>query len=504
MKQKLGLVCTLIHEPELVILDEPTTGVDPVSRRDFWAILSRLLRERHATAIVSTAYMDEASRFHRLSLVYDGREVASGDPERIRERRPGSLVVIETDRQAEAVARLRPRFPQVDPQGATVRLFAEGLLPAEASAAAAAALEGLGATVADAGEADLEDVFVSLLREGAKAPPAAPAPPPAPPARETRAAIEAIDLTRDFGTFRAVDHVSFSVPPGEIFGLLGANGAGKTTVIKMLTGILPPTGGRGQVAGADMRHAMGAIKRRIGYVSQAFSLYQDLSVVENLRLFAAIYGLSRGEARDRESWALDLGGLRGHERDLAGSLPMGLRQRLALGCALVHGPEVLFLDEPTSGVDPIGRRRFWELLFRLSREQRVAILVTTHYMSEAEQCDRLALLFAGRLVADATPKALKREVEETEGLPVEMHVDRPLDALEALAARGFPEAALFGPHVRVLSKDPLGDMERLPRLLGEAGVTVHLAERRSLSMEDVFVHRVRALEMGEGRRGEGA
>jgi ABC-2 type transport system ATP-binding protein len=504
MKQKLGLVCTLIHEPELVILDEPTTGVDPVSRRDFWAILSRLLRERHATAIVSTAYMDEASRFHRLSLVYGGREVASGDPERIRERRPGSLVVIDTARQAEAVARLRPRFAQVDPQGATVRLFAEGLLPAEAGAAVAAALEGLPATVADAGEADLEDVFVSLLREGAPAPPAAPAPPPAPPARETRLAIEAIDLTRDFGGFRAVDHVSFSVPPGEIFGLLGANGAGKTTVIKMLTGILPPTGGRGQVAGHDMRHAAGAIKRRIGYVSQAFSLYQDLSVVENLRLFAAIYGLSRGEARDREAWALDLGGLSGHERDLAGSLPVGLRQRLALGCALVHGPEVLFLDEPTSGVDPIGRRRFWELLFRLSREQRVAILVTTHYMSEAEQCDRLALLFAGRLVADATPKALKREVAETEGLPVEMHVDRPLDALEALALRGFPEAALFGPHVRVLSKDPDGDMARLPRLLAEAGVTVRLAERRSLSMEDVFVHRVRALEIWGGGRGEGA
>jgi ABC-2 type transport system ATP-binding protein len=501
MKQKLGLICTLIHEPELVILDEPTTGVDPVSRRDFWAILSRLLRERHATALVSTAYMDEASRFHRLSLVYDGREVASGDPERIREKRPGSLVVIETERQADAVARLRPRFPQVDPQGATVRLFAEGLLPAQASAAAKEALEGIPATVTDAGEADLEDVFVALLREGA--PPAAPAPPHTPRAREARAAIEAIDLTRDFGAFRAVDHVSFSVPPGEIFGLLGANGAGKTTVIKMLTGILPPTGGRGQVAGHDMRHAAAAIKRRIGYVSQAFSLYQDLTVTENLRLYAAIYGLSRGEARAREAWALDLGGLRGYERDLAGSLPMGLRQRLALGCALVHGPEVLFLDEPTSGVDPIGRRRFWELLFRLSREQRVAILVTTHYMSEAEQCDRLALLFAGRLVADATPKALKREVAETEGLPVEMHVDKPIDALEALAARGFPEAALFGPHVRVLSRDPARDMERLPGLLAEAGVKVHLAERRSLSMEDVFVHRVRALEQVGGGTGEG-
>jgi ABC-2 type transport system ATP-binding protein len=503
MKQKLGLICTLIHEPELVILDEPTTGVDPVSRRDFWAILARLLRERHATALVSTAYMDEASRFHRLSLVYGGRVVASGDPESIRAARPGSLVVIETERQAEAVARLRPRFPQVDPQGACVRLFAEGLDPARARAAALEALAGLAATVLEAGEADLEDVFVSLLREGAQAERTVPASPHAPPLRDVgRAAIEAIDLTRDFGSFRAVDHVSFAVPPGEIFGLLGANGAGKTTVIKMLTGILPPTGGRGQVAGHDMRHAAAAIKRRIGYVSQAFSLYQDLTVVENIRLYAAIYGLSRGEARDREAWVLGMGDLTGHEGDLAGSLPMGLRQRLALACALVHGPEVLFLDEPTAGVDPIGRRRFWELLFRLSREEGVAILVTTHYMSEAEQCDRLALLFAGRLVADATPKTLKREVEETEGVPIEMHVDRPLEALEALAARGHVDAALFGPHVRVLSRDPAADLKRIPAILEEAGVRVHLAESRTLSMEDVFVHRVRALEEKSGGAGE--
>jgi ABC-2 type transport system ATP-binding protein len=181
---------------------------------------------------------------------------------------------------------------------------------------------------------------------------------------------------------------------------------------------------------------------------------------------------------------------------------MGLRQRLALGCALVHGPEVLFLDEPTSGVDPIGRRRFWELLFRLSREQRVAILVTTHYMSEAEQCDRLALLFDGRLVADATPAVLKREVAETDGLPIEMHVDRPIDALEALTARGWPDAALFGPHVRVLSRDAGRDLERLPGVLAEAGVRVRSAGRRELSMEDVFVHRVRALE--ESRAGGGA
>jgi ABC-2 type transport system ATP-binding protein len=233
-------------------------------------------------------------------------------------------------------------------------------------------------------------------------------------------AVEARGLTRNFGAFRAVDALSFEVRHGEIFGLLGANGAGKTTVIKMLTGLLRPSAGSGHVAGVDMRRARRDIRARIGYVSQAFSLYADLTVVENLSLSAGVYGLTTARARQRIAWALDMGGLMGRERDLASNLPMGMRQRLALGCALLHRPQVLFLDEPTSGVDPLGRRRFWNILLHLAREEGVAIIITTHYMSEAERCDRVGLMHAGRLVDAASPADMKRAVAAEVGRPVSL------------------------------------------------------------------------------------
>jgi ABC-2 type transport system ATP-binding protein len=369
MKQKLGLVCTLIHEPELVILDEPTTGVDPISRRDFWAILATLLRERGITALVSTAYLDEASRFDRLALVYGGTVLAAGTP-----------------------AEISALGPSAEPTRA--------------------------------GEPALEAVFVSLLKrrgvEDVSTQHSLVEVPPESAPRRDGVAIEARGLTRNFGAFRAVDDLSFEVRHGEIFGLVGANGAGKTTVIKMLTGILRPTAGAGHVAGVDMRRAERDVRRRIGYVSQAFSLYADLTVAENLSLSAGVYGLSGARARERIAWALAMGGLAGHEHDLASDLPMGVRQRLALGCALLHHPQVLFLDEPTSGVDPLGRRRFWDILLHLAREEGVAIIITTHYMSEAERCDRVGLMHAGRLVDAASPAAMKRAVASELGRAVSL------------------------------------------------------------------------------------
>ncbi len=276
--------------------------------------------------------------------------------------------------------------------------------------------------------------------------------------------------------------------------MLGANGAGKTTVIKMLTGILPPTGGSGQVAGADMQSAGRAIKERIGYMSQAFSLYLDLTVRENIRLYAGIYGLNRHEGAERLAWVLQMAGLSGHERELAGSLPMGLRQRLALGCALVHRPRILFLDEPTSGVDPVGRRRFWEILFRLSREDGVAMLVTTHYMAEAEHCDHLALMFAGRVVADASPAAMKAAVEAEAGHLFELTTDQPAQAVARLAEQGFTQAALFGKRIHILCRQPDQDRQRVEQVLSEAGLELTGFTARALSMEDVFVYRVTSLE----------
>lgn len=498
MKQKLGLVCTLIHEPDLVILDEPTTGVDPVSRRDFWAILARLLRERGTTALVSTAYMDEASRFQRAALIFQGRVLAEGEPDEIADLAEGTMVVVDCEQQAEALHRLRERFPQIEAVGRRLRVWVDRMSGPGAAEPIKTALAGLTITSLQTSEPELEDIFVARLRHEGQSlgelPKLAGG-----VVRGDAVAIEAHALTKAFGSFRAVDEISFSVPRGEIFGLLGANGAGKTTAIKMLTGILKPSAGDGTVAGADMHRAGRLIKQRVGYMSQAFSLYLDLSVTENIRLFAGIYGLDPDTRRERIAWILDLAGLEKHGNERAGSLPMGLRQRLALGCALVHSPQILFLDEPTSGVDPLGRRRFWDILFHLSREQKVTILVTTHYMSEAEHCDHLALMYAGRIVADDTPDNMKRAVSAEAGELLEIHTDRPLEALAFLDEARFPGVALFGKRIHLLAPDLAVAEARIRGLLSAANIAVHDVRSRPLSMEDVFVYRVLELERARGR-----
>ncbi len=500
MKQKLGLVCTLVHEPKLILLDEPTTGVDPVSRRDFWAILADLLQDMGITALVSTAYMDEASRFHNVALMFGGKIIASGEPDDIRRLVPGTVVSLQCTDPVSAMARLKDKFPQIEALGPWLKTFVEEANEQGALRAVREALQGLTITDIYAADPELEDVFIALLRKrqhissGNSAARRA-----APTASRVQGglAIEAMQLPRDFGHFRAVDNVSFSVPQGEIFGLLGANGAGKTTAIKMLTGIIRPTAGAGRVAGADMRVAAQTIKERIGYMSQAFSLYIDLTVIENIKLFAGVYGLSAKETKLRTEWVVGMAGLAGHESDSTASLPMGLRQRLALGCALVHRPHVLFLDEPTSGVDPIGRRQFWDILFSLSREEGVAILVTTHYMSEAEHCDHLALMYAGRIVADASPLTMKRDVEFAAGRLLEITTDSPYPVIRRLKEVGFDTPALFGKRIHLMSRNAEADLERIPRLLAAAGLPDAKVSMRPLSMEDVFVYHVTSLEARE-------
>jgi len=499
MKQKLGLICTLIHEPKLLILDEPTTGVDPVSRRDFWTILSELLHEQQTTALVTTSYMDEASRFHRVSLLYDGQVLAEGDPEQVCASVPGVVVMLKTDQQAEAIDLLRRSFSQVQPEGKWIRLFVDGDEFSVARQKVRNAMGSLSIKEIRTDDTELEDAFVALLQERKLAAddsddlPESSAFGHGPRLRlpEDAVTIEASELTKDFGNFRAVDDVSFQVRKGEIFGLLGANGAGKTTVIKMLTGILSPTAGGGAVAGADLAELGRAIKQRIGYMSQQFSLYTDLTVVENILLYAGIYGLRPAEARARCEWICEMAGLRDKAYERTSSLPVGLRQRLALGCALVHRPRVLFLDEPTSGIDPIGRQQFWKTLFRLSRDEGVTTLVTTHYMSEAEHCDHLVLMHAGKLVADASPDELKQEVADEAGQLLAIDADDPGPVIDRLSDSGFSAPVMVGRHVHVLSKTPEIDAARIPHLLDDVNTSVHLKE---LSMEDVFVHKIRALE----------
>jgi ABC-2 type transport system ATP-binding protein len=503
MKQKLGLVCTLIHEPEFVILDEPTTGVDPVSRRDFWNILADLLRTRGTTALVSTAYMDEASRFNRVALMFGGRLLACGTPQAIRELAAGTTVAVTGGDQVRCLDALGRRFTQVEALGPAVRVFVDDLDEPAAVQAVRATLppaqDKAPAPHIEAFEPELEDVFIALLRrrELVSMKPATLAQGTRQSVRSGTLAIEADALVRQFGAFRAVDQVSFQVPQGEIFGLLGANGAGKSTVIKMLTGILQPTAGRGQVAGADMRRAGFAIKERIGYMSQAFSLYMDLTVLENIHLYAGIYGLDAARTRERTAWVLDMADLAGSQRARAASLPMGLRQRLALGCALVHQPQVVFLDEPTSGVDPVGRRAFWDILFRLSREQGMTVLVTTHYMSEAEHCDHLALMYAGRVVADDSPAGMKAAVEREAGRLLEISTGTPRETARQLEALGFGHVTLFGRKVHALAPATLADPAAVAPWLATQGLAVGRVQPRDLTMEDVFVYRVTEIESRE-------
>ena len=496
MKQKLGLVCTLIHEPRLVILDEPTTGVDPVSRREFWSILSRLLKEKQITALVSTAYMDEASRFHRVSLMHSGQVLASGVPSELRHLATGCMLSLNCDdpqQQLRIVNEVQPLFPQLEVLGNEVRIFSD--LPAEQAIPELAGLAACsGLAPATETEPELEDTFIALLRQkyGASLQNSPTGQSAQIVGTDAGNAIEARDLSRHFAEFKAVDRVSFQVPQGEIFGLLGANRAGKSTVIKMLTGILTPSDGAGWVAGADMRTAGMQIRERIGYMSQAFSLYLDLSVTENIRLYGGIYGLSESRIRERMSWILDMAGLRPYANALTAGLPMGLRQRLALGCALIHRPSVLFLDEPTSGVDPLGRRAFWDVLFRLSREEKVTILVTTHYMSEAEHCDHIALMYAGRVVADASPEQLKKNVQSEAGQLLRISGADSAVLAQSLQDEGFTSAAVFGPHVHLFVQD-VAAAERLIREKYAHSDAIRISPQK-LSMEDVFVHIVSRLE----------
>jgi len=345
MKQKLGLCCALIHTPAVLFLDEPTNGVDPVSRRDFWRILDTLLAEG-VTVVVATAYLDEAERCHRVGLLHHGRLMACDSPQNLKQ-------------------------------------LADPILT----------------------HPTLEDVFIAVLGEGADT---AVRRRPAPALQSAEPAVVLDRLTRRFGDFTAVNGISLSVPKGEIFGFLGPNGAGKSTTIRMLCGILEPSSGSGKVAGLDIGQAAERIKESIGYMSQKFSLYEDLTVAENIAFYGGIYRLPARELAQRADWVIEMAGLAERRNSKAGELSAGWRQRLALGCALLHRPPIIFLDEPTAGVDPLNRRRFWQLIHSLAAEG-VTVFVTTHYMDEAEYCDRLALIYRGELVAIGTPQALKQQ-----------------------------------------------------------------------------------------------
>ena len=403
MKQKLGLACALLARPRLLLLDEPSAGVDPASRRELWRIVRTMAGEGVAV-VWSTAYLDEAERCDGFLLLQNGRLLAAGTPASFTERLHDRTFLVdlpERDRhKAQRRAAAHPAVADATIQGGSLRLvLRDGRDPA-----AAASLAGGGGMPRPV-RPRFEDAFVSLLQADATASPADDelAGPLLP---LDGAAIVADELTRDFGRFRAVDHVTFSVAPGEIFGLLGPNGAGKSTTFRMLCGLLEPSHGSARVAGIDLGRARAAARERIGYMSQRFSLYGNLSVRDNLEFFSGVYGLAGAQRTRRIDWALESFELGAAADAEAGSLPLGFKQRLALGCALLHEPHVLFLDEPTSGVDPLMRRAFWQRIGALA-DRGVTILVTSHFMDEAEYCDRLGIVYAGKLIAVGRPDELK-------------------------------------------------------------------------------------------------
>ncbi len=331
MKQKLALSCALIHKPEVLFLDEPTTGVDPVSRRELWDMLRRL-RNQGITIVVSTPIVDEARQCDRIAFIHHGQVHGIDTPDCILTR------------------------------------FADILCP-----------PGLQHADKDNGGQPV---------------------------------IEVRDLTKQFGSFIAVDHISFNVRRGEIFGFLGANGAGKTTAMRMLTGLSRPTAGQATVAGFDVSRQPEEVKRHIGYMSQKFSLYEDLKVWENIRLFAGIYGVKDDEIGPRTDEVLHRIGLDGERNTLVKSLPLGWKQKLAFSVAVFHEPEIVFLDEPTGGVDPATRRQFWELIYQAA-DRGITVFVTTHFMDEAEYCDRISIMVDGKIQALDSPAGLKQSYQAT-------------------------------------------------------------------------------------------
>lgn len=310
--------------------------------------------------------------------------------------------------------------------------------------------------------------------------------------------LEAVHVTKRFGAFVAVDDVSFDVRAGEVFGLLGSNGAGKSTLIRLFCGLLRPTSGTASVLGVDTAKDPEAVRRRIGYMTQRFSLYDDLSVQQNLEFYAGIYGLRGREKADRISWAKEIGNLSGMESKGVRSLPGGWKQRLALACSVLHRPRVLFLDEPTGGVDPLSRRRFWGLIDEMSAEG-VTLIVTTHYLDEAERCDRIALMHQGRLVALGTVGDLK---EVFAGRAVlEVGCPRFLEAHQRLEAQSWVlEASLFGDRLHVVVADPEEGKRRILALLEEDGNTPATVERIVPSLEDVFIHSIESADAAQGNR----
>lgn len=420
MKQKLGLACTLVRPPRLLLLDEPSVGVDPVSRRELWEIVKDLVGEG-ISIMWSTAYLDEAEECDEVVLLSQGRLLDSGRPEKFsRELRRRTFAFESGNRDKRTLLRELGKLPDIldaSIKGRDVRLLmSRSMNVADVSRAIKDA--GISDAEIREVEAGFEDSFVALMagthpREAEDGEAGAsdqyrsgPEVQPEQRSAEASPVIEVRGLVQEFGNFRAVDGIDFEVRKGEIFGLLGPNGAGKSTTFKILCGLLPPTDGKALVLGIDLRKAAAVARGRIGYMAQKFSLYGNMTVEQNLYFFASAYGLAGQERQEAMERAIAEFGLEQYAESGSGNLPLGYKQRLALAAAIMHRPGILFLDEPTAGVDPLVRREFWRRINAMAAEG-VTVMVTTHFMEEAEYCDRIGIIFRGKLIETGSPGELK-------------------------------------------------------------------------------------------------
>ena len=486
MKKKLGLSCALVHKPKVLILDEPTTAVDPISRGDLWRILYEFIVQG-ITVIISTPYMDEAERCNRVALMQEGRILACDTPDNLKKMVKKTIFSCKSphlNKTCKLINDTSVFSAQI--YGDQMRVFlpdnAENIEPVETFLK-----QNGGDRIFDSKKvrANMDDVYMELLgvhhNNGHKNLNWIPFHLPV----IGEKAINISNVTKKFKDFVAVDNVSFEVKTGSIFGMLGPNGAGKTTLIKIMCGLLPPTSGTATVAEYDIATQSRLVRSRIGYMSQLFSLYPDLTVDQNLDLYASIYGLGKKEKQIRKGWAIDLAGLKGMEKHLTKDLVGGWKQKLALGCSVMHQPLVLFLDEPTSGVDPVARQEFWDVIYRFS-EEGITILVTTHFMDEADRCNVLSLMNAGALIAIDTPENLKKN------LPIdfyELSSDSTLESFDKLLSLDMlSQVSLFGESIHISSAMDKDELEK--QILENS--TLHISRMKKIDpiLEDVFIHHV--------------
>jgi ABC-2 type transport system ATP-binding protein len=493
MKQKLALCCALIAEPQVLLLDEPTTGVDTIARREFWDILAGLT-EQGITVVVATPDLDEAERCDRVALIYDGQIHQIGTPKALKADLGLQRLVIRIVELVKTEQALLPlvdhdRIAEVSTFGDRVEVLVSNVQVGENLVRDRLEQNQVKCDRIEPEAPTLENVFTTLLRRKGGIPQFIPFPRTHPP--ETIAnnniAIAARNLNRHFGNFHAVADLNLELRYGEVYGLLGANGAGKTTMIKMLCGLLPISSGQITIAGetGDLRSA--ALRQRIGYMSQKFTLYDDLTILQNLKFYSGVYGIPPRQRAEKIRWVLSICGLEGQENLLTRQLPGGWKQRVAFGASVMHEPEILFLDEPTSGVDVLARKQFWQLINDFARNG-TAILVTTHYMNEAEQCNRMCFMVAGRKVAEGSAIAIKAAQP---GQLFELQVEQLQASYDRLREHLEPwRVSIFGDRLHVVLDDPQQELSQVKSWLSQGQLPLIATEPIAFSLEDAFIGEV--------------